>query len=88
VVRPRDRAPNRLAIGAVVEVEVGGRLQRRPLLSGSSYLSQPPLEAHFGLGQAARADLVRVRWSDGTTSERHDVAADQVLTLDRTRAQR
>jgi len=34
----------------------------RELLSGSSYLSQEPFEAHFGLGRALRADRVQVTW--------------------------
>jgi hypothetical protein len=40
-----------------------GRLRLvRELLSGSSYLSQEPFEAHFGIGRAPRVDRVQVTW--------------------------
>ncbi len=82
VVRPRWRAPNRLAVGATVIVESDGESQRRRILSGGSYLSQPPFEAHFGLGEATRVERVRVVWPDGSESVREDVAANRVLVLE------
>ena len=45
-----------------VVVNVGQQRLVRELLSGSSYLSQEPFEAHFGLGRAKRADRVQVTW--------------------------
>ena len=48
----------------------------------NGYLSQGDTRAHFGLGTAVKADLVRVRWPDGSTDEWKDVKADQVLRVE------
>jgi hypothetical protein len=48
----------------------------------NGYLSQGDPRVHFGLGAAEKADLVAVRWPDGTTDEWKDVAADQVLRVE------
>ena len=50
------------AIGAVVEVEVGGRTQRQQLMTSRSYLSATERILTFGLGGATAADEIRVRW--------------------------
>jgi hypothetical protein len=56
---------NRSAIGARVTIEAGGKRQERTIQSGSSFASQNELAARFGLGPAARIDLVRVEWPSG-----------------------
>lgn len=67
-VRLRGPAPNLDGVGAVVSVEAGGEVQRRRLRAGgTSYLSQGPIEAHFGLGDAGEVDL-EVLWPDGARS--------------------
>lgn len=53
---------NRDAIGAWVEVEVGGTVQRQQVQPTRSYLSQVELELTFGLGTSPKADVVRVGW--------------------------
>jgi hypothetical protein len=73
--------PGDAGINARVTVTAGGRTTTQIVLAGGSYLAGPPREATFGLGDAPRADLVRVAWADGTTSEARDVPADQVLRL-------
>ena len=57
------------ALGAVVHVTAGGMTQRRVVRTGGSYLSQGELALTFGLGKAARADKVTVRWQDGAEQE-------------------
>jgi hypothetical protein len=57
----------------------------RDVLPVNGYLSQGDARAHFGLGRAARAELVRVRWPDGTVGEWRDVAVDRVLRLEQGR---
>jgi hypothetical protein len=52
---------NRSAIGSVVTVDG----QTLPLLGQSSFLSQSDRRLHFGLGAAARAEQVKVRWPSG-----------------------
>lgn len=73
---------NRSAIGARVMVSAGGRVQTEELRSGGSYLSQNDLRLHFGLGSAARADSITVRWPSGEKSVLRDVAAGRVVTIE------
>ncbi len=75
------KGKNTDAIGAVVRVTAGKLKLRRLVQSGSSYLSQEDMRPHFGLGAAAQAELVEVRWPDGTATTRENVKADQILTV-------
>lgn len=72
---------NRGAIGARVEVTAGGRAQVDEVRSGGSYVSQSDLRLHFGLGAAARADAIAVRWPSGARTVLKDVAADRIVTI-------
>ena len=70
------------AMGAVVTVTVGGRSQAQTLTSQSSFLSHNGRRLGFGLGAAKGAEKVKVVWPDGRTTERLDVAGNQVLVLE------
>jgi hypothetical protein len=74
-------ASNRDGIGAMVNVTAGGRTQTRMVRSGSSYLSDSERALVFGLGDAAGAEEVTVRWPSGTTNRLTDVGANQRLTI-------
>jgi hypothetical protein len=74
-------ARNHHAIGARITVAAGGRTQMREVKSGSSYLGQNDLRAHVGLGTAARADELRIRWPGGVTETLRNVAAGQIITV-------
>jgi hypothetical protein len=64
-----------------VRVQAGGTRQLRDVRSGTSYISQDDMRAHFGLGAATSAESVEVKWPDGTTSRLENVKADQVITV-------
>jgi hypothetical protein len=72
---------NRSGIGATVVVEAGGRRQARAVLSQSSYYSHDDLRLHFGLGSAAKADRIEVRWPSGALQVLENVAAKQRLVV-------
>lgn len=72
---------NRAAIGARVTIHAGALTQFDEVRSGGSYLSQSDLRLHFGLGSAARIDLVEVRWPSGKVESFKDVAADKIYTI-------
>ncbi|TAH39568.1 MAG: CRTAC1 family protein [Planctomycetota bacterium] len=72
-------APN--GVGARVEASFGGMTRTFLLDGGPTYLSQPQLCAHFGLGAATVVDELRVKWSDGRDSVWTGVPANQILTL-------
>ena len=79
-VRLEGTKSNRSAIGARVLVRYGGKVQAQERMSQSSYCSANDARLHFGLGNAATAD-VEVRWPSGLVETLKAVAADQLLTL-------
>lgn len=83
-IRLRDTGANSAAVGARIYVTANGMTQMRELSCGNNYVSQNPVEAHFGLGDAKRA-RVRIVWPDGTTQNLGRLDADQLLTIERER---
>ncbi|HIA28572.1 MAG TPA: CRTAC1 family protein [Planctomycetes bacterium] len=75
--------PPRVAVGAVIEVESGGIVRRRVIGGGGSYLSGSDLRAHFGLGDAASVEGLRVHWPDGEIGNFPGCQADQVLSIEK-----
>ena len=61
----RGSPANPFAIGARVEARFGDQVLRREVRSGSSFLSQPDLRVHFGLGNHGGPVEVEIRWPDG-----------------------
>lgn len=61
----RGKAPNTGAIGAVVDLTVGDKVQHRRVMPTRSYLSQVELPLTFGLGSATAVGVLRVTWPDG-----------------------
>jgi hypothetical protein len=57
------------AIGARVELTVGGRTRYREVNPVFSYLSSNDPRVHFGLGESTAIEGLRVRWPDGASSE-------------------
>jgi hypothetical protein len=72
---------NRSAIGARVRVTAGGRSQVAEVMSGSSYYSQSDLRLHFGLGRAAAAESVEVRWPSGLEESFTGLPAGHLFVL-------
>ena len=72
-------------IGAEVTVEAGGVTRRWYVAGGRGYLSQSELVVTVGLGRAAKADKVTVRWpgKDGGTRTWTDLQAGRVHRLTR-----
>jgi enediyne biosynthesis protein E4 len=73
---------NRSAIGA--KVRVHATIWRKPLqqmreISGTPIVDD--LRAHFGLGDATNAELVRIEWPSGQVTELRNVASKQILTV-------
>jgi hypothetical protein len=80
--RLSTRGANRDAIGAQVDVHAGGIVQRRDVVPTRGYLSQSELVLTIGLGSAARADAVVVRWPDGARQEFGALEADRLHVLE------
>jgi hypothetical protein len=78
-------AANRSGLGAKIRVQstTGGKpiSQLRELTGNGHSQTCPGLVAHFGLGDATQADLVRVEWPSGIVQSLTQVRADQLLSI-------
>src|SRR5579864_1238581 len=73
---------NRDAIGAVVKIVMPKGSQYATVTTASSYLSSSDKRVHFGLGPAAAAGTIEIRWPSGINQSLKDVRADQILQVD------
>ncbi len=78
----RGRESNRAGFGATVLVTAAGRTQARAVLSQSSYYSHDDRRVHVGLGRAARADRIEVRWPGGKVDVLTNVPAGLLLVTE------
>jgi hypothetical protein len=76
------RHSNKDAIGARITVRTGALTQVQEVKRTLGIYSASDPRAHFGLGEATRADLVRVEWPSGKVGEFKDVPADRHYRLD------
>ncbi len=74
--------PNTEGVGSRVTIAIGNKAQMRELNAGSNFVSQNPVLAHFGLGDAELIDEVRVDWLDGETTLLTNVPINQFLIVD------
>jgi hypothetical protein len=79
-VRLRGTASNRDGLGARVEVTAGGRTLARVAKTSAGYLSQDGPLLHFGLGEAAKAQ-VTIRWPSGKVQQVEASSVDDVLEV-------
>jgi hypothetical protein len=72
---------NRSAIGTRVRVSSGNHRQMDEVRSGSSYYSQSDFRLHFGLGPAAKADVIELAWPSGVTETFRDLPAGHLIVI-------
>lgn len=72
---------NRSGIGCRLKCVTGNHAQIDEVRSAGSFLSQSDLRVHFGLGAAAKVDLLEVRWPSGQIDTLRNLAADQRLLV-------
>lgn len=80
-VRLTGTKSNRSAIGARVTVVSEGRAMIDEVMSGTSFYSQNSFTLHFGLGKAAQAERVEVRWPNGDVQTWEKVAGGRTVHL-------
>ena len=81
-VKLRGMLSNRAAIGARVEVRVGGVTMIRELSGGAALGSQDAPVASFGLGNATAITRLKVRWPNGIVQVvTPPPAVDQAITV-------
>jgi enediyne biosynthesis protein E4 len=82
MLRTVGRRSNRDGIGARITVRTGALSQVREVKRTLSIYSASDPRAHFGLADAAKADLVRVEWPSGKVDEFRDVPAGRHYRVD------
>jgi hypothetical protein len=80
-VKLEGTASNRAALGAVVRVRASGRTEAQTVLSQASYYSHNDLRLHFGLGSAAAAETIEVRWPSGRVETLKEIRGGRVVTI-------
>ena len=78
----RGTVSNRDAIGAHVQLFAGGRRQVRDILCGSSFLSSEDRRVHFGLGETAAIDSIKVRWPSGAVQRLTNVQVNRYTLIE------
>jgi enediyne biosynthesis protein E4 len=81
LVRAIGTTSNRSGIGTRLTLVTAGRRQVREVQSGSSYLTQNDLRAHFGLDQSSRAERLEIRWPAGGTEVVENPPINHVITV-------
>jgi len=72
---------NPLGIGAKIYVRAGDKSWFEQFKINRGYLGTIEPVAHFGIGNAEKADEIRVEWLDGKVSTLNDVPANSEVTI-------
>jgi hypothetical protein len=72
---------NHDGIGARIKVTAGAAVQYSQVSFAAGYASSSAGPTHFGLGPAASASLVEIRWPSGAVQELRNVPADRVIKV-------
>jgi len=78
----REQA-NRFAIGARIELITAQGKQTQEFIPSRGFQSAMHHSLHFGLGNATVVDTLRIRWPDGTWTQRTGVSTNQILAIAR-----
>ena len=81
LVQATGTTSNRGGIGTRLTLTAGGQRQVREIQSGSSYLAQNDPRAHFGLGEAERAERLELRWPDGSNEVVENLPANHLVVV-------
>jgi hypothetical protein len=80
------RKSNRMGLGAQIHiVGADGVSQWNEATTAVGYASASDSRVHFGLGVGRRIRELEVRWPSGIRQVLHEVAADQILTIEEPR---
>jgi hypothetical protein len=78
----RALSRGRDAIGARITLTAGSRTVMREVKSGSSYLGQSDLRAHFGLGTSTSIERMEIRWPSGRVERIDNPPVNQIVTVE------
>ncbi|MBU1822437.1 MAG: VCBS repeat-containing protein, partial [Bacteroidetes bacterium] len=86
-VKTQGKAPNTQGLGAQVTLYSGGKQQYLEQMPTRGYQSSVSPTLHFGLGETATIDSLRVVWPTGKQQVVANPKVDQILTVSETDAQ-
>ena len=76
---------NRFGVGAKVRIRatIHGKpvMQMREIRTHFGYRSQSATEVHFGLGDAASIEMMRVEWPLGQIDEMREISSNQIIEV-------
>ena len=74
---------NRMGIGAQIHIVTpDNKSQWNEVTTATAYASSSDSRVHFGLGSNARIREIEIRWPSGIRQTLHDVASDQILSIE------
>jgi hypothetical protein len=79
----RENTSNSQALGSRIYVTASGIEQLRELRNGNNFVSQNPSEAHFGLGDSATIESIRIVWPDGEETTLDNIEINQFVVVTR-----
>ncbi|MEY3689917.1 MAG: hypothetical protein RIT37_1479 [Bacteroidota bacterium] len=85
-VRCKGNTANTYGLGAIVNIRIGKTLQSFEINATRGLASSVAPYAYFGLGNASKVDEVIVTWPGGATEIIKNVKANQLITLDQSKA--
>ncbi len=77
---------SRDAVGTRLTLTTAEGRQTDQVTGGGSYLSAGDPRAHFGLGEVARVEEIRIRWPSGKEEVLRDIPANRILQVTEGRA--
>ncbi len=73
--------PNTEGVGARINLTADDITQIRELRAGNNFVSQNPVEAHFGLNESTLVDDFEIIWPDGKVTNLSDISSNQFLVI-------
>ena len=74
---------NRMGIGAEIKITTeDGKSQWNEVTTAVGYAASSDNRVHFGLGNNKGIRELEIRWPSGIRQRLHNVAADQILTVE------
>ncbi len=74
-------APNHHAVGARIYLQSASGMQMREVRLENNFMSQNPMESHFGLGSDKQVKTLRIVWPDGNEAHFTNLSVNQMLVL-------
>lgn len=74
---------NQFLFGTKAEIEIEGEKQYIEFTNVRGIYSTSENVAHFGIGENKKVDRLRIYWTDGSITEKHNIKANQLLEFDK-----